>query len=63
MTSKVEEYRAKASECAALAAATKDPSARRVLEQTAQQWYDLADGTERYEARKTPLVSIPGDRR
>jgi hypothetical protein len=63
MISKVDEYRAKASECAALAAKTKDPAAKRVLEQTAQQWYELAEGTERYEARKRPLVKIPGDRR
>jgi len=63
MPPKAEQYRKKANECARLAAKTKDLAARRVLEQTAQQWYELADSTERYEARKTRLVTIPGDKR
>jgi hypothetical protein len=49
--SKAEEYRAKASECAELAAKTKDPQSKRVLEQTAEQWHLLADGVEKYGRR------------
>jgi hypothetical protein len=62
MASIVEEYRAKASECAELAAKTKDPAAKRVLEQTAEQWCALADGTEKYQMRLRRLVPLPGGR-
>src|SRR2546430_963409 len=49
MPSLAEDYRAKASECAELAAKTQDPRSKRVLEQTAEQWNALADGVEKYE--------------
>jgi hypothetical protein len=42
-----DDYRAKASECAELAAKTKDPQSKRVLEKTAEQWNALADDVEK----------------
>jgi hypothetical protein len=54
MLVKSEEYRTKAFECAELAAKTKDPASKRILEETAQHWTELADGLERYEARLRP---------
>ena len=42
-----DDYRAKASECADLAAKTKDAQSRRVLEKTAELWNGLADGVEK----------------
>ena len=51
MLSSAEEYRAKASECAELAAKTNDPQSKRVLEQTAEQWNALANGSEKYGAK------------
>ncbi len=53
MLVKPEEYRAKASECAELAARTRDPASKRILEETAQHWCELADGLEKYGARLT----------
>jgi hypothetical protein len=47
MPSFAEDYRAKASACAELAARTKDPQSKRVLEQIAEQWNALADGVEK----------------
>jgi hypothetical protein len=44
-------YRAKASECAALAALAREPESQHSLEKTAEQWQALADGIEKYEAR------------
>ena len=44
-------YRAKASECAELAAQARDPDSKHTLEKTAEQWKALADGIEKYEAR------------
>ena len=44
-------YRAKASECAELAAKTIDPQSKQTLEKTAEQWKALADGIEKYEAK------------
>ena len=44
-------YRAKASECAELAAKTIDPQSKHTLEKTAEQWKALADGIEKYEAK------------
>jgi len=49
MPSLADDYRAKASECAELAAKTKDPQSKRVLEKTAEQWNALADGVEKRE--------------
>jgi hypothetical protein len=54
MPVKSEEYRTKASECAELAAKTKDLASKRILEETAQHWGKLADGLEKYEARLRP---------
>lgn len=54
MLVKSEEYRTKAFECAQLAAKTKDPASKRILEETAQHWAKLADGLEKYEARLRP---------
>jgi hypothetical protein len=51
MPTSAEEYRAKASECAELAARTNDPQSKRVLEQTAGQWTALANGAEKYGAK------------
>ena len=51
MPSSAEEYRAKAPECAELAAKTNDPQSKRMLEQTAGQWAALADGVEKYGAK------------
>jgi hypothetical protein len=51
---KSEEYRTRASECADMAAKTKDPASKRILEETAQHWGELADGLEKYEARLGP---------
>ena len=44
-------YRAKASECAHLAAQTRDPESKHMLEKTAEHWKVLADGIEKYEAK------------
>jgi hypothetical protein len=49
MPPSAEDCRAKASECAKLAAKTMDPFSKLVLEQTAEQWYVLAEGAEKYE--------------
>ena len=49
MPPSAEDCRAKASECANLAAKTRDPFSKLVLEQTAEQWYVLAEGAEKYE--------------
>jgi hypothetical protein len=38
MPVKSEQYRTKAFECAKLAANTKDPASKRILEETAQHW-------------------------
>ena len=46
MRTLADKYRAKASECAELAAKTRDLQSKRVLEQTAEQWNALADGIE-----------------
>ena len=54
MLVKSEEYRTKAFECAELAAKTKDAANKRILEETAQHWTELADGLERYETRLGP---------
>jgi hypothetical protein len=49
-------YRAKASECAELAAQTRDPDSKHTLEKTAEEWKALADGIEKYEAKiRLPL--------
>ena len=49
-------YRAKASECAELAALARDPGSKHTLEKTAEQWKALADGIEKYEAKiRLPL--------
>jgi hypothetical protein len=56
MLVKSEEYRTKASECAELAAKTKDPASKRILEETAQQWGELAAGLEKYEAKLNPRL-------
>jgi len=47
MPTLTDEYRAKASECAELAAKTKDPQSKRVLEKTAERWNALADDVEK----------------
>jgi hypothetical protein len=52
MPSSAEEYRAKASECAELAAKTNDPQSKRMLERTAWQWAALAEGAEKYGAKR-----------
>jgi hypothetical protein len=57
MLVKSEEYRKKASECAELAARTMDPESKRILEETAQHWGELADGLEKYEARLRPTIA------
>ena len=44
-------YRAKASECAEMAAQARDPDSKHSLEKTAEHWKMLADGIEKYEAR------------
>jgi hypothetical protein len=49
MPTTADDYRAKASECAELAAKTKNPRSKRELEQTAEQWNALADGVEKHE--------------
>jgi hypothetical protein len=54
MPSLAEDYRVKASECAELAAKTKDPRSKRVLEQTAEAWSALADGVEKYDGIAPP---------
>jgi hypothetical protein len=53
MPSLAEDYRVKASECAELAAKTKDPRSKRVLEQTAEAWSALADGVESANRRES----------
>ncbi len=57
MLVKAEEYRAKASECAELAANTMDPTSKRILEETAEHWAELAAGLEKYEARLKPRIA------
>jgi hypothetical protein len=52
MPSSAEEYRAKAFECAEWAARTNDAESKRVLEQTAGQWNALANGAEKYGAKR-----------
>jgi hypothetical protein len=47
MPTLTDEYRAKAFECAELAAKTKDPQSKRVLEKTAERWNALADDVEK----------------
>jgi hypothetical protein len=51
MPPSAEDCRAKASECAELAAKTMDPFSKLVLEQTAEQWHVLAEGAEKYETQ------------
>ena len=57
MLVKSEEYRAKATECAELAANTRDPASKRILEETARHWDELAAGLEKYEARLKPTIT------
>jgi Holliday junction resolvase-like predicted endonuclease len=57
MSAKAVEYRAKASECAELAANTLDPASKRILEETAEHWAELAAGLEKYEARLRPTIT------
>jgi hypothetical protein len=59
MLSSAEEYRAKASECAELAAKTNDPQSKRMLEQTAGQWAALAKGAEKYGAKRATKSPQP----
>ena len=59
MPSLAEEYRAKASECAELAATTNDPQSKRMLEQTAVQWAALAKGAEKYAAKRASRSQQP----
>jgi hypothetical protein len=56
MPPSAEDCRAKAFECAELAARTRDTFSKLLLEQTAEQWYVLAEGAEKYEltARRSP---------
>ena len=63
MPSSAEEYRAKASECAELAARTSDPQSKRVLEETAGQWTVLANGAEKYGAKRPQPRNITHSRR
>jgi len=49
MPPSAEDCRAKAFECAELAAKTRDTFSKLLLEQTAEQWYVLAEGAEKYE--------------
>jgi hypothetical protein len=53
-----EDCRAKAFQCAELAATTRDPFSKLLLEQTAEQWNVLAIGAEQYELAKSgvPLM-------
>ena len=57
MPPSAEDCRAKAFECAELAAKTRDPFSKLVLEQTAEQWYVLAEGAEKYEMRGRVVLS------
>lgn len=57
MLVKSAEYRAKASECAELAANTMDPASKQSLEETARHWGELAAGLEKYEARLRPTIT------
>jgi hypothetical protein len=59
MPSSAEEYRAKASECAELAAKTNDLQSKRMLEQTAGQWAALAKGAEKYGAKRASRSPQP----
>jgi hypothetical protein len=59
MPSSAEEYRAKARECAKLAAKTNDPQSKRMLEQTAGQWAALANGAEKYGAKRASRSPQP----
>jgi hypothetical protein len=52
MPPSAKEYRSKALECTELAAKTNDPESRWMLEQTAGQWIALANGIEKYGAKK-----------
>jgi len=58
MPPSAEDCRAKAFECAELAAKTRDTFSKLLLEQTAEQWYVLAEGAEKYEltARGSPQM-------
>jgi hypothetical protein len=49
MISLADNYRAKASACAELAAKTNDPQSKRVMERSAEHWTSLADSVEKYE--------------
>jgi hypothetical protein len=49
MPPSAEDCRAKAFECAELAAKTRDPFSKLLLEQTAEQWFVLAEGAEKYD--------------
>jgi hypothetical protein len=49
MVSLADDYRAKASACAELAAKTNDPQSKRVMERSAEHWNSLADSVEKYE--------------
>jgi hypothetical protein len=59
MPPSAEEYRAKASECAELAAKTNDLQSKRMLEQTAGQWAALAKGAEKYGAKRASRSPQP----
>jgi hypothetical protein len=58
MPPSAEDCRAKASQCAELAATTMDSFSKLLLEQTAEQWNVLAVGAEQYElaASGVPLM-------
>ena len=60
MPPSAEDCRAKAFECAELAAKTRDTFSKLLLEQTAEQWYVLAEGAEKYEltAGRSPQVGV-----
>jgi hypothetical protein len=49
MPPSAEDCRAKAFHCTELAAKTRDPFSKLLLEQTAEQWNVLAVGAEQYE--------------
>ena len=49
MSSKSEEYRARAKECLEEAKATSDPQIKKKLQEIAKQWLVLADRAEREE--------------
>jgi hypothetical protein len=58
MPPSAEHCRAKASECAELAATTQDSLSKRILEQTTQQWYALADGAENHAGRGSRQLQL-----